>query len=97
MGKPSSAIQLLGCEFAVFKQHLESQFTEGMSWENYGAWELDHIHPVAVADTPEKVRMLFHYTNIQPLWSIDNKRKQDKILPLSAGLASSSHTSATTK
>lgn len=97
LGKPSSAIQLLGCEFAVFKTHLDAQFVDGMSWENYGAWELDHIHPVATADTMEKVRALFHYTNIQPLWSIDNKRKQDKILHLPISLATDSHTSAATK
>lgn len=97
MGKPSSAIKLLGCDFYVFKQHIESRFTDGMSWGNYGEWELDHIFPVSRADTPEKVLALFHYTNIQPLWSIDNKRKQDKILYLSVGLAPISHTLATTK
>ena len=27
-------------------EHIESQFTEGMTWENYGEWHVDHRLPI---------------------------------------------------
>jgi hypothetical protein len=61
------------------RQHLEAQFTDGMSWDNYGrdGWHIDHIRPCASFDLtdPEQQRQCFHYTNLQPLWAADNIRK----------------------
>jgi hypothetical protein len=73
---------ILGCSFEYFKTHIESQFTEGMSWDNYGlkGWHLDHIIPLASAKTEEDVIQLNHYTNLQPLWAIDNWKKGSRIL-----------------
>jgi hypothetical protein len=51
-----------------------------MSWDNYGEWHIDHIIPLASADTEEEVLKLYHYTNLQPLWAIDNIRKGSKII-----------------
>lgn len=82
--KSASTIKLLGCNAKHAKQHLENQFTEGMSWDNYGVhgWHIDHIIPCASFDLsdPEQQRKCFHYTNLQPLWAEDNIRKSDKIL-----------------
>ena len=47
-----------------------------MSWENYGEWHLDHKTPVSWAETEEQVYELNKYTNFQPLWATDIKRKQ---------------------
>lgn len=60
--------------------HIESLFTEGMSWSNQGEWHIDHIIPLALATTEEEIIKLFHYTNLQPLWAIDNLRKGSKII-----------------
>lgn len=61
---------------------LEQQFTEGMTWENYGEWHVDHIRPCVSFDLsiPEQQQECFHYTNLQPLWAKDNLQKSDKIL-----------------
>lgn len=72
--------QYLGCSMGNLKIHLESKFIDGMSWENYGKWHLDHIYPLSRAKTESEVYELFHYTNLQPLWAIDNARKGNKVL-----------------
>jgi hypothetical protein len=64
-------------------KHLESHFTEGMNWDNYGVygWHMDHIIPCAAFDLtkPEDQSKCFHYTNLQPLWAKDNLSKRDTI------------------
>ena len=57
--------------------HLKENFTEGMTVENYGLWHIDHIKPCALFDLtdPKQQEECFHYTNLQPLWAIDNIRK----------------------
>jgi len=64
------------------KKYLESKFTEGMCWENYGlyGWHIDHIIPLSSAKNEEELIKLCHYTNLQPLWSFDNLSKHNKIL-----------------
>lgn len=80
--KDSNTADLIGCSIPEMKRHLESQFAEGMSWDNYGDWHIDHIKPCASFDLtdPEQQRECFHYTNLQPLWAIDNLRKGAKLL-----------------
>jgi len=77
--KAASTMELAGCTVAQLRQHLEAQFTDGMSWENYGkhGWHVDHIRPCASFDLvdPEQQRQCFHYSNLQPLWAMDNMRK----------------------
>jgi hypothetical protein len=82
--KCDSTFKLLGCSLEKFLEHLEKQFTKGMSWQNYGnkGWHIDHIKPCASFDLtdPEQQKICFHYTNLQPLWAEDNLRKSYKIL-----------------
>lgn len=70
---------ILGCSILEFSKHIESQFTEGMTRENYGEWELDHIIPISSAKSKEDVVTLCHYSNYQPLWKIKNIRKGAKL------------------
>lgn len=76
-------VELLGCDKDTFLQYLESQFTEGMTWENYGlkGWHVDHIIPISSYDltNEDEVKKACHYTNLQPLWWQDNLEKGDKI------------------
>ena len=82
--KSAPTLELLGCTVEQARQHLENQFTDGMSWDNYGlhGWHVDHIIPCARFDLsdPEQQKECFHYTNLQPLWAEDNLKKSDKIL-----------------
>ena len=41
-----SSAEYLGCNIETFKKHVEQQFTEDMSWENYGEWNIDHKIPL---------------------------------------------------
>lgn len=80
-------MDMLGCSLQEFRDHLESQFTEGMSWENHGkyvrggpmTWHIDHIRPCASFDLtdPEQQKACFHWSNMQPLWAVDNLAKGD--------------------
>jgi len=77
--KPSTTENLLGCSWEQARAHLESQFREGMSWDNYGykGWHVDHIRPIASFDLTkeEEVRAAFHWSNLQPLWAEENLAK----------------------
>lgn len=73
---------IIGIDYDGFKDYIESQFLEGMSWDNRSidGWHLDHIIPISSAKTIEDVERLNHYTNFQPLWAEDNMKKGDMIL-----------------
>lgn len=75
IAKDSTTLDLLGCDVETAKTHIENQFTEGMTWENYGDWDIDHIRPCASFDLtdPEDQKEAFHYKNLQPLWSTPAK------------------------
>jgi hypothetical protein len=67
------------------KQHLESQFEPGMSWENYGkkpgCWEVDHIVPCSEFDLSkiEDILECYALENLRPLWAEKNRsRKYNK-------------------
>ena len=77
--KNSKTEKILGCTIPEFKEHLESLFKEGMTWENRNEWEIDHKIPASSAKTEADAIKLNHYTNLQPLWTEDNRKKSDKL------------------
>lgn len=79
---PASASKLIGCDWDTLRAHLESQFTDGMSWSNYGKWHADHIRPISSFDLtdPEQVARCFSWRNMQPLWAFDNLSKGAKLI-----------------
>ena len=66
--------QYVGCTYQELLDHLESQFEEGMTWENQGEWHIDHIKAQSRFDPTieEEAYMCWHYTNLQPMWSSEN-------------------------
>jgi hypothetical protein len=74
--KREKTIELLGCNIDELKKHLESLFEPGMDWSNYAVkgWHIDHIRPCASFDLTkeEERRLCFNWSNLQPLWAIDN-------------------------
>jgi hypothetical protein len=74
--------KLLGCDIDWVKAWLEVHFCPGMNWENYGCegWHIDHIRPCASFDLtdPEQQKKCFHWTNLQPLWAVENISKGGK-------------------
>lgn len=71
--------KIIGCSWEELKNHLESKFKDGMTWQNRVEWHIDHIIPLSSAKTKEKVLELFHYTNLQPLWAHENMKKSNKL------------------
>jgi hypothetical protein len=71
--------ELLGCSCDEFLSYIENQFTEGMTWENYGkkGWHIDHIQPLCsfILTEPNEVRRATHYSNLRPMWAKDNIAK----------------------
>ncbi len=73
--------KMIGCDRETLNKHLESQFQEGMSWENYGEWEIDHTFPLSMGDIEDWVHrdILWSYHNLRPLWKHQNKEKGSKM------------------
>ena len=79
-------ISLLGCTIEFLRSHLEFQFTDGMTWENYPLWHIDHIVPCCSFNLSkeEEQSKCFHYSNLRPLWAEENiaKSKEDKLISI---------------
>jgi len=62
---------------------MQSLFKEGMHWSNntMHGWHIDHIKPISSFDltNPEQLKKCCHYSNLQPLWAIDNLIKSNKL------------------
>ena len=73
------------CTTEQLKAHIEAQFKEGMTWENYGEWHVDHKIPLAYKQdgeipTLEEVSKRLHYLNTQPLWASENWSKGNRYI-----------------
>lgn len=80
--KYKSTEKLLGCTVEEFRKYIERQFTDKMSWDNYGTyWHLDHIVPCSYYDLskPHHQEECFFYTNYQPLEAKRNLRKSNRL------------------
>jgi hypothetical protein len=70
--------EMVGCSLDFFRQHLESQFTDGMTWANHGfgvdKWNVHHDPPLASYDfrIPKQQKEAFHWTHSSPKWTLDN-------------------------
>jgi hypothetical protein len=74
---------LLGCTADFLKNYIEKQFTDSMSWDNYGTlWHIDHIYPLSLVnwDNEDEVKKACNFNNLRPLLAIDNIRKGKKII-----------------
>lgn len=90
--KSERCLHYVGCDLYKLRIHLETQFTDGMHWKNYGespngekkyAWQIDHRIPCNAFDLTNPIEQMacFHYKNLQPLWWDDNITKQHKFDP----------------
>lgn len=79
--KSKSTMKLIGCTINELMESLQKKFTKGMSWNNYGEWQIDHIIPCSsfnLIETNEQEKC-FNYKNLQPLWKKDNLEKSNKL------------------
>jgi uncharacterized protein (DUF2249 family) len=65
---------MLGCDRATLRQHLEGQFEDKMTWENYGVgrekWNIEHIRHMASYRLGEFAQdcAAMSFTNLRPMW-----------------------------
>jgi hypothetical protein len=52
--KSSPTFVLTGCDSMFLRGFIEARFQTGMSWENYGKWQIDHIIPCAEFDLTDE-------------------------------------------
>jgi len=88
-GKDEPSDKIVGLNDHDLSCYVESLFEEGMTWKNRGSWRgewnpknpkwhLDHIIPLDAANTLEEAKMLWHYTNLRPMWGNENLSKSNK-------------------
>ena len=82
--KYSNTFDMLPYTLEELISHLENNFTEGMTWENYGEWHVDHIKPMASftfdSVDDESFNECWSLSNLQPLWAKDNLSKGSNII-----------------
>lgn len=78
--------QLVGYKLDEIRKHLENQFVDSMSWDNYGkyGWHIDHIRPISsfnfISPQDNDFKKCWALENLQPLWAKDNHSKYNKII-----------------
>ena len=88
-GKDEPTDKIIGLNEHDLSCYVKSLFEEGMTWKNRGNWEgkwnpkkpkwhLDHIMPLDAANTLEEAKMLWHYTNLRPMWGNENLAKSNR-------------------
>jgi hypothetical protein len=83
-GMTTSYKELLGMDLDGFRDWLSFQFEPGMTWDNYGReWQIDHVLPMSRFDLsdPKHRAICYGWTNLQPLWTADNRLKSNRIVP----------------
>lgn len=76
--KGGSLIGDLGCTLDFAREHLEAQFRDGMSWDNWGVvWQIDHRCPLASFDLTCRDQFLVaaNHANLQPLLISEHREK----------------------
>lgn len=74
---------VLGYTLWELEKHLENNFTQGMAWDNYGEWHIDHKIPLCAFNITSvgdvDFRRAWSLSNLQPLWKHDNIMKRGKV------------------
>jgi hypothetical protein len=77
--KSLTTMELLGCSIEQFKQHLETKFQAGMTWNNHSpnGWHIGHIRDCCSFDLTDEAQQqkCFHFSNLEPQWSMENWSK----------------------
>jgi len=64
-------------------EHLEKQFSDEMTWDNYGLWHVDHKHPISLYNIKEigddEFLKCWSLDNLQPMWGCENIKKSNKL------------------
>jgi len=74
----------LGYDIDALRDHIEKQFNDGMMWENYGKWHIDHIIPASMfrysSFHDKEFKECWALENLRPLWAKDNLQKSNRLI-----------------
>jgi hypothetical protein len=73
--KTQKSEKYIGAKWDTCMKFIESQFKNGMNWENRDMWHIDHFFPIAIAQSSNQLKQFLHFTNLRPMWAIDNIKK----------------------
>lgn len=76
--KSDKTINLLNYSSNQLKLRIECQFKDGMSWDNYGKWHVDHKKPISKFEKDSPIHIVNALCNLQPLWAFENLSKGNK-------------------
>jgi hypothetical protein len=77
-------MEYLGCPLEYFKKYIESQFSDGMNWDNHGTiWDIDHVKPCSSYNlqNEDEIKACYSWKNMRPLSKEENNKKSNRILP----------------
>lgn len=84
IGKNGHYFEILGYTPEELISHIEKQFKDGMTWDNYGDFHIDHKIPISSFNIKEigdsEFMKCWSLSNLQPMWGEENIRKSNKIL-----------------
>lgn len=73
INKYKSTFKILGYTLDELMIHLEKQFTDGMNWDNYGEWHVDHRIPMTkfnfTSIDDNEFKLCWSLENLRPLWA----------------------------
>lgn len=74
--------KIVGYTVSDLRKHLEARFVEGMSWNNYGDWHIDHVTPKSLfhynSYEDDSFKQCWSLNNLQPLWAKENLAKGNR-------------------
>lgn len=80
--KTDRTAALLGYSSEELRDHLERNFQQGMSWENYGKgrndWSIDHTRPISTFPPTATIAEINSLDNLRPMWHSQNCAKKNK-------------------
>lgn len=77
--KKTKTAHIIGCNFEKFKRWIESNFKDGMSWENRGEWHIDHKFPVGRCVSQIDAEKSFNWENLTPIPASENCSKRHSL------------------
>lgn len=83
MHKDVETLEYIGCDIDFLKKWFEYNFTNDMSWDNYGSyWNIDHIIPVNKFDLLNQTQkfLCWNWTNLTPIQVSLNCSKKNNII-----------------
>lgn len=78
INKDGRTFEMLRYSNEKLKQRMEVNFKEGMNWNNYGKWHIDHKKPVSKFKEGTPPYIINILSNLQPLWKEENLTKGNR-------------------